>query len=174
MAENEEKNLEEKEEKEELQKKKFPVKIIIFSTLFLFLFGGGFFVWKGGLLAKFLPNVDKQAIEGEKGDESAKSDIGPIYSLDTFIVNLMEADGKRYLKSRLDLELNNDGVVLEVEKRLPQIRDSILTMLSSKSFDDIHTLEGKFLLRTEIISMLNQHLKTGQVTNIYFTEFIIQ
>ena len=94
--------------------------------------------------------------------------------LDTFIVNLMEADGKRYLKSRLDLELNNKEVKLEVDKRLPQIRDNILTLLSGKSFDDIHTLEGKFLLRTEVISMLNQHLKTGKITNVYFTEFIVQ
>ncbi len=171
MAENEENK---SEEKEEPQKKKLPVKIIILSTLFLFLFGGGFFAWKGGLLAKILPKGNKQAVVGENSDDATKLDMGPIYPLDTFIVNLMEADGKRYLKSRMDLELSNEEVTLEVDKRLPQIRDNILTLLSGKSFDDIHTLEGKFLLRTEIISMLNQHLKTGKIINVYFTEFIVQ
>lgn len=171
MAENEENK---SEEKEEPQKKKLPVKIIVLSTLFLFLFGGGLFAWKGGFLAKLLPKENKQAVGGENSDGATKQDIGPIYPLDIFIVNLMEADGKRYLKLKLDLELNNEEVKLEVEKRLPQIRDSILTLLSGKSFDDIHTLEGKFLLRTEVISMLNQHLKTGKITNVYFTEFIVQ
>ena len=29
-------------------------------------------------------------------------------------------------------------------------------------------------LRVEIMALLNQYLKTGKVTNIYFTEFIVQ
>ena len=39
---------------------------------------------------------------------------------------------------------------------------------------EILNCEGKFLLRTEIISMLNQHFKTGKIINVYFTEFIVQ
>ena len=38
--------------KPEAQKKSFPVKMLVISVLFLFLFGGGLIVWKGGLLAK--------------------------------------------------------------------------------------------------------------------------
>jgi flagellar FliL protein len=62
----------------------------------------------------------------------------------------------------------------EINKRLPQVRDSILTLLSSKSNDDINTLEGKYQLRAEILTSVNQYLKTGKIKNIYFTDFIIQ
>jgi flagellar FliL protein len=47
-------------------------------------------------------------------------------------------------------------------------------MLSSKTFQDISTFEGKLQLRAELLAMLNQHLSTGMIINIYFTEFIVQ
>ena len=55
MAEKE-RELEEEESElsEEKQGKGFPVKIIIMTVIFLAFLGGGLFVWKGGLLAKFL------------------------------------------------------------------------------------------------------------------------
>jgi len=171
MAENEN---EVKEKKEEAQKKSFPMKIIVISILFLFLFGGGLFLWKGGILAKLLDTEEEKAAEVKKGAGNPNLDMGPIYPLETFIVNLVDPHGKRYLKARISLELENQLVVPEIEMRLPQFRDSILTMLASKTYDDIIQLEGKYQLRAEIIVMLNRHLKTGKIKNIYFTEFIIQ
>ncbi|RLB21216.1 MAG: flagellar basal body protein FliL, partial [Deltaproteobacteria bacterium] len=62
----------------------------------------------------------------------------------------------------------------EMDKRLPQLRDAILTLLSSKTFKDIGDLSGKYQLRAEILATLNRYLKTGKVNNVYFTEFIVQ
>lgn len=172
MAEKEEekKAEEEKEEQDIVQKKVFPVKIIVMAILALTLFGGGAFVWKSGILSKPFAKETPQSSD----ENNTKRDIGPIYPLENFIVNLIGGSGKSYLKARLDLELSNDKLKEEIDKRLPQFRDTILILLSSKSHGDIKSLEGKFQLRTEIISMLNQHLRTGKVVNIYFTDFIVQ
>ena len=170
--EEEEKKVEEHEEQEIVQKKSFPINIIIFCILGLCLIGGGLFVWKGGLLSRLSVKEGENSLTSDKGDSS--QDIGPIYSMDTFIVNLMGGRGKNYLKAKIDLELDNIKSIEEINKRLPQFRDSILTTLSSKTHDDIKTLEGKFQLRAEIISMLNQYLHTGKIRNIYFTDFIVQ
>ena len=37
-------------------------------------------------------------------------------------------------------------------------------MLSSKTFEDVNTLEGKFQLRSELMAMFNQFLATGMIT----------
>jgi flagellar FliL protein len=74
----------------------------------------------------------------------------------------------------MELELDSENTSVEMNKRLPQVRDTILTMLSSKTNEDISTLEGKLQLRAEIISTLNQLLKAGKIKNVYFTDFIIQ
>ena len=170
MAEEEKDELEqeEKETQEDAPKrKKVPINLIIISILFLCLLGGGVYVWKSGLLSR---ESESAALD----EQTDKQEMGPIYSLDTFIVNLVGGRGKNYLKAKVELELDSDKTTIEIEKRLPQVRDAILTMLSSKSNEDINTLEGKFQLRAEIISTLNQYLKTGKVKNVYFTDFIVQ
>ncbi|MBN2419556.1 MAG: flagellar basal body-associated FliL family protein [Deltaproteobacteria bacterium] len=171
MAEKEKEELEkeDQENREESapKRKKVPVNLIIFLILVLCLAGGGVYFWKSGV---FSGDPADAALEEQGG----KQEMGPIYSLDTFIVNLIGDRGKNYLKAKIELELDSEKAIIEMNKRLPQIKDSILTMLSSKSNEDINTLEGKFQLRAEIITTLNQYLKTGKVRNVYFTDFIIQ
>jgi flagellar FliL protein len=174
----EEKKVEEKQEEgqeepqEESPKKKLPLNIIIICILVLCVLGGGFFVWKSGLLSGLSKKDDIEFSESDISD--IRKEIGPIYSMDTFIVNLIGGQGKNYLKTKIDLEMDNLRLQDEINRRLPQFRDAILTMLSSKTHEDIKTLEGKFQLRAEIISILNQYLNTGKIRNVYFTDFIIQ
>ncbi len=171
MAEKEKEDLEqedqETQEKEGPKRKKVPINLIIICILLLCLAGGGVYVWKSGLIpfGSDKSNIDKTTDNQE---------LGPIFSMDTFIVNLVGGRGKNYLKAKIDLELDSEKTTSEMNKRLPQIRDAILTLLSSKSNEDINTLEGKYQLRAEIISSLNQYLKTGKIKNVYFTDFIIQ
>ena len=159
---------EESKPEEAPKRKKVPINLIIIVILGLCLIGGGVFVWKSGLFSK---GNDETDIETTNNKQEL---IGPILTLDTFIVNLLGDRGKKYLKVKVELELDSEKTTAEINLRLPQIRDSILTMLSSKSNEDINTLEGKFQLRAEIIATINQYLKTGKIKNVYFTDFIIQ
>lgn len=108
----------------------------------------------------------------EKGPE--KKEQGYIYNMDPFIVNLADQGRPRYLKIRMSIESQEMKANEEYEKRLPQLRDTILTVLSSKSYGDIADSEGKKKLREEIILKLNQLLRGFQVKTVYFTEFMIQ
>lgn len=175
MVENDEKEKDQEngEKVKSKAKKKLPVKLIILFTIGLVLVGGGIFAWKGGLLNKFITK-NKAAHAAKSAVQASKSDIGPIFSMDTFIVNLVDPHGKRYLKLRLEFELNVEEVRMEVDRRMPQLKDTILTLLSSKTYEDVSSLEGKLQLRAELMSMLNRYLQTGSITNIYFTEFIVQ
>jgi flagellar FliL protein len=62
----------------------------------------------------------------------------------------------------------------ELAKRMPQIRDAILMILPTKRYADISTTEGKTALREEILNAVNGLLASGQVSRIYFKEFVIQ
>jgi flagellar FliL protein len=173
MAEEEivEEGQEEQETQVEEQPKrsKFPVKFIIIGIVAISFIAGGIFVFKSGLLSGLSSESEAALV-----DENKAPEMGPIYPLDTFIVNLVGGRGKNYLKAKIELELDNEKTITVIDKRLPQLRDSILTMLSSKAHEDINTLEGKFQLRAEIISTLNQYIHDGKVQNVYFTDFIVQ
>jgi flagellar FliL protein len=100
--------------------------------------------------------------------------LGPLYSLDTFIVNLADAGRSRYLRVTMDLELAESTAAGELAERLPQVRDSILMILPSKQFEDVASMEGKMALRDEIMAKLNTLFAKNVVTNIFFTEFVVQ
>jgi flagellar FliL protein len=150
---------------------KSPKMLIIALAAVVVLGGAGFYVWNSGMLKG--GGKERKKVHAAQGAPKA-IEIGPIRSMDTFIVNLADPLGKRYLKVKMDLEMSDEKSLPEIDKRLPQLRDTILTTLSSKNYEDISTLDGKMQLRAEIMAMLNQYLKTGKITNIYFTEFIVQ
>ena len=128
-----------------------------------------------GAVYFFMPKAEKEP-EAEKVPvpENNTEVIRPVYSLDTFIVNLADKGGRRFLRIRMDLELKDESFAEEIDKRLSQIRDSILMIIPTKKFEDINSIEGKIFLRDEIMTKLNSFLKDVIITNIYFVEFVIQ
>jgi flagellar FliL protein len=89
-------------------------------------------------------------------------------------VNIISGDTAHYVKASLTVELTNIEVQSEVEKRMPQMRDSILLLISNKTYEELQDLQGKKQLKAEILSKLNSFLQTGQVRSVYFTNFVVQ
>jgi flagellar FliL protein len=138
-------------------------KLIIVVAVVLLLAGGGA-AWWFGLLPYGAP-----AEATEKRPE-----VGALLALDPFIANLADEDGERYLKATVQVEFLEGKIPPEVNARLPQVRDLLLTLLTSKRFSEIRTPQGKALLREEIINRLNRALRRDVVKAVYFTEFIVQ
>ena len=141
-------------------------------VLMLGLGGGLFMMWNklSDLNAQSVANASEKG--GAEG--AMEAPMGPIFSLETFIVNLADKGGNRYLRVTMDLELANPELEAEISQRLPQVRDSILMILPTKRFEDISTMQGKISLRDEILETINGYLAQGKITNIYFKEFVVQ
>lgn len=153
------------------QSKKLMLIIIIVSLVFMGIMGAGFYV----LWNKVAPPDPEVQLDPEQAEEDKEADkIRPVYSLSTFVVNLADRGGSRFLRTTLDLELTDEATVEEVKQRLPQIRNAVLMIIPSKTSKEIKTTEGKTAMRDEVMEQLNSFLKSGSVTNIYFTEFVIQ
>jgi flagellar FliL protein len=176
-------NTEIKEETEqETIKKKLPLKLIIIVLMVVLLLGGaaaGYFLFLGPKMkssdkASNTTQEPKHAQVKEHGAKKEAPAEGAIKQLDAFIVNLNDEQGDRYLKVVMQLEMNNTELEAEIMSKMPQIRDEILMLLSNKSFDDVATMAGKRMLKREIINGLNKYLTTGQVVQVYFSEFVVQ
>ncbi len=148
--------------------------MLLMGVLMVFMLGMGgglFLMWQK--LSAINSQVNADADVPPEGG-TVEHPLGPIYALDTFIVNLADKGGNRYLRVTMDLELGNIELETELEKRLPQVRNSILMILPSKRFADISSVEGKIALRDEILATLNGFLTQGKITNIYLKEFVVQ
>jgi flagellar FliL protein len=107
-------------------------------------------------------------------DTRALSDIGILYPVDTFTVNLKSDAGRRYLKVTLSLELEGQELSLELDSKEAVIRDRIIRILTSKTLEEISSKKGKQKISNQIQDTLNAMIKDGKIKGIYFTEFVIQ
>lgn len=152
--------------------------IIVAAAFFLvmaMMAGGFFLMWqKMSATVAQVQGTNSEAPQEEEPPPEEQPGIGPIYKLETMIVNLADQGGKRYLRVTMELELSSPEMMEEVDKRLPQLRDAILMILPTKTYADIGTTQGKISLRDEIMAKLNSFLKTGTINTIYFSEFVVQ
>lgn len=118
----------------------------------------------------------EQVAEEKEGneEEKIKEEKRGNYPLDSFIVNLADPGGRRYLNIRIVLELDDKEFAESLKKQVPEIRDKILMILPTKTFKEIQSVEGKNSLRTIIIAELNNIIQEGKITNLYFQEFVVQ
>jgi len=162
-------------------KKKSPLLMIIVIVLVLLLVGGGAAVYF--LVLKKSPAAEGEhaAAEGgghgggksgEKGGKSATS-LGETVELPPFIVNL-SGEGGRYLKVVAVMQVSPAEAKAELASRAPQIKDAVISVLSSKTPDEVLTPEGKLELKLEMVKRINQSLTSGVVTEMFFTEFVVQ
>ncbi len=171
-------------------KGKFPVKLVIILLLVLALGGGGYFAY-----LNFIQKPAEEAADGAPAQEGAavgtqagadgqtagsstttqqQEAVGVMVPLEPFIVNLAGSQGKRFLKVTMTLELNDPGTRPEYNDNTERIVDSVLVLLSSKTFEEVYSVQGKFKLKDEITTRVNRFLLVGHVKDVYFTEFVIQ
>ena len=101
-------------------------------------------------------------------------EVGPMFPLDTFTVNLLSDSGRRYLKVQMNLELDGEELAAELESKTAVVRDIIIRLLSSKTLEEISTMKGKDKLKEQMVNQLNLSLRDGNVRRVYFTEFVVQ
>lgn len=134
------------------------------------LAAGFFMMW--GKLSEI--NTQAPPTANIENGQNQMAQLGPLFSLETFIVNLADEERSRYLRVTMDLELVEETDTEKLNQRLPQVRDRILMILPSKRFEEVASVDGKTALRDEIIGKLNSLFPRTVITNIFFTEFVVQ
>lgn len=103
--------------------------------------------------------------------------LGQLEHLGDFLVNLADVEESHYLRTVIDLEQNygsSPEFGNEIGNRKAQLRDIVISTLSSKTSADLRTPEGKEALKEELKERINSVLAKGQIARVYFTEFAIQ
>jgi flagellar FliL protein len=141
--------------------------ILVSSVLIISLISAGatFFV----IMSKTTPATKKVIVE--------KPELGPITSLGEFIVNLADPTESHYLRANVVMELDYGSslkLAEEVDKRMPQIKDIVISCLGSKTSVQLQDPENREALKQEIKDKINAVLNRGQLAKVYFTSFAIQ
>ena len=136
-------------------------------VLLLVLAGGGGAAWY------FLQPGGKSQHAAEKPKPKP-----PVFErLESFTVNLA-GEGDHYLQVEISLKISDVKIGEDIKLYMPEIRDRVLRLLSSKHAEELSTPEGKAKLSEEIRVQANKPLNLQSpnegVLGVFFTSFVIQ
>ena len=132
--------------------------------------------WTSILLVAFMMAFTAGCGDDEDEGEEVKATVG-IVEMETFLTNINDASGERYAKLQLKLAVSPEEKVLEVTKDallMARLRDQVLTLISSKTFEELSDPEGKESFRSEIRERLSPLVEGGEVKEVLFAEFVVQ
>jgi len=156
------------------KKKRGLPKVLLLVTLLIGAAGGGAWFFLGGQQAA-TPQKPGRAASAKRVTSKP-----PVFvALEPFTVNLQGDDGSpQYLQVGLSLKLDDDGLVDAIKLHMPEIRNRVLLLLSSKKASEISTIEGKKALSSQLLREIARPLSAGGpvkgLDSVLFTSFVIQ
>lgn len=165
------------EEAEVPKKKKRTFVWIIAGVAFLVAAGVGGLLLRDYLRPPQVVASDDTGGAAKKDKEGIESKVKSTMNLDPFIVNLADTDATRFVKLTLRLGLDESGLGEELDRNpvvVAAARDRIISILTTKTSDQILTPAGKDKLRAEVRDAVNPVLPRGKIVEVFIMDFVVQ
>lgn len=115
------------------------------------------------------------------GTSQHDESVEPVFvKLESFVVNLQPNGDKEdhYVQTEITIQAVNDAGADVIKLHTAEVRNRILTILSSKNSREILTPEGKDALTAQVVADIKRPFagrKEGQkVAGVFFTTFVVQ
>jgi len=115
---------------------------------------------------------DKEKAPG--GGHGEEGSMGPTVRFENFTVQLKSLDVDRYAHMAIEIEVADESAKGMVEKKVPPIRDAILSYLSDRTPDELRGSDGLKEIKESMIKKLDELIPGHRIRNLYITDFIIQ
>jgi flagellar FliL protein len=114
------------------------------------------------------------AAETQKAGADKTAAVGSM-DMPEVVVNLSGNGAGHYLKVKITLEYpQGKKLSEELKKKKPLLADVIITTLRSKTLDEVSPVSSVESVKKSLLNEINKKLDSGEVTNIYFTDYLVQ
>lgn len=117
----------------------------------------------GGLLYLFVFRTTSDEVADLKTYE---------YQLGEFSTNL--GTQRSFFKGEIVVETTDEELLSVMTERNVVLRDRVIKTLIGKGAEDVLNPEGQQQLRQELIQVVSEVVKSDQITNVYFVDYIVQ
>lgn len=115
----------------------------------------------------------KPALAKESAGNPGKGK-GEIFMVEELLVNPAGTSGTRYLSASLGLEAPNHEVAVRLEENKLRVRDLLISILSSRTVEQLTNAGERERMRLEILDRLNQMVQPDRVLAVYFVDYVLQ
>ena len=178
---------------------------VITTTIVCIIFIGVNYFLQSNLLTTQLQSITAEQNADEDMENLDKPEKGIVLDLGDFTMNLSDIEPRRYLKANVAIEITNPepdptqqeeqpkasgghgghgeaapadpkaAIVAEMEQYKPAIRDAVITVLTSKTSDELASTAGKELAKQQIAEAVNGIFDgEREVIRVSFGQFIMK
>ena len=116
----------------------------------------------------------KESGGGHGGEGASSAGADNMILIDNIVVNPAGTGGTRFLATSIGFELETGSAAGLFKDKEIIVRDALITILSSQSIPELSDFKQRERLRKLIKLRVEKLLKTEDVSNVYFTEFVLQ
>lgn len=142
------------------------LRLIIIGLVFFLVAMAGTYFLISRMMAPLMPE-----------NQTQKQDMatGNLVSIGEFTTNINDVASTRFLKFEVFVEVSKEDKKSQekINEAMPIIKDSILSIISSKTAADLD-VRNRDNLKAEIKEQLNKKIGAEVIQNVYFTSFIMQ
>jgi len=125
------------------------------------------------------PAVVEEAGEhgsGEGGHGEAVADAGDadFFNFDNIVVNPAGTAGTRFLSCSVSFQMTEEKDHKAFEHAEVQIKDLLITILSSKTVDELSDIDSRNKMRLEILRAVNKLVAPASAKAVYLVDFVLQ
>lgn len=159
------------EKKEKKEKKGSKVILIVVGIVVGLVLVGGVAFGAYYFAAK---SIKPAANTEDKGTQQEKLGDITTFELDEFTVNLADEGKGRFLKAKIFIGYHeNKDLTAELTAKKPILRDTVNNTLRTKKTTEL-SAQGEEEIKKILTTKINDVLTKGKITNVYFSEILIQ
>lgn len=156
-----------------------PLLTFIFVAVNVLVMAGGvgYITWASLLYKK--PRITNEQVVKEEIKKVEKPEVTAGIFTETYPESTITLRGTqggrlRYVTVETVLLCPTAVCLDQVKANKAKVEDAIQSSLSSRSYQELGTLEVKFRVKHEVLSKVNSFLTNTAVTDILFTTFLVQ
>jgi flagellar FliL protein len=171
---------EKKEEKKGERKKGNPIVLIgIIAGVLVALTGASLFVIMKLNAPAAADSVEGGAHDGDHGKDGGGKKRGgghggAKFEVKDLILNPSDTGSTRYVKISIVFETSDPKLVHELEGMDYRVRDLLISLIGRRTAGELSNADVREELRAQILDELNASIADGGLTEMFFTDFIIQ
>lgn len=99
----------------------------------------------------------------------------PVITFDQMTINIAMTSGKaHYATLALALECRDQDAGALVKAKKAVITDKLIASLGHRQVTELNTIQGKLLLKTELMREFNALIQSDAITDVFFPAFVVQ
>ncbi len=151
--------------------------VTVFNILAMLGVGGYFYYTQYMYKSpRLIEAEERQKIKAEEEQKRVTAQSGFV-EFEPMTINLLphpETKAKSVAQIKFSIEIRDSRDASLVEPYRSVIKDRLIQRLGKMTIDDVAHVQGRFVLRSDIVDALNELLGNDFAIGAYFTEFSVQ